>query len=42
MKSNVPAWRQRSTMPINSPTSPAFVTQKALTAARAASGRWYQ
>jgi hypothetical protein len=40
--SNVPAARNSMTMPISMPTSPAFVIQNALTAARAAEGRWYQ
>ncbi len=38
VRSNVPDCFQSSTMPINSPMSPAFVVQKAFTAARAASG----
>jgi hypothetical protein len=42
VKSKVPVWRHSSTMPMSRPTSPALVVQKAFTAARAASGRWYQ
>ena len=42
LRSNVPECCHNMTMPISRPTSPAFVVQKALTAARAASGFWYQ
>jgi len=41
-KSKVPVRLHSITMPIRKPTSPALVTQNAFTAARAASGRWYQ
>ena len=41
-KSKVPVRLQSITMPIRKKTSPALVIQKAFTAARAASGRWYQ
>jgi hypothetical protein len=41
-KSKVPVCRHRRTIPMRRPTSAALVIQKALTAARAASGRVYQ
>ena len=41
-RSNVPVARWSRTMPMRRPTSPAFVVQNALSAARAASGLRYQ